>query len=60
MVSNSPSKLNGVSGGDPNYLLTGMALQEGFGTVDGSEIRRSPLFTSLYTSQVVQDFFHQQ
>jgi len=36
-------------------------------TVDGSEIRRSPvdmvdfpLFTRLYASQVVQDFFHQQ
>ena len=36
-------------------------------TVDASEIRRSPvdmvnipLFTRFYTSQVVQDFFHQQ
>ena len=35
-------------------------------TVDGSEIRRSPvdmenfpLFTGFYTFQVVQDFFHQ-
>ena len=41
--------------------------QVGFPTVDGSEIRRSPvdmvdimLFTRSYTSQVVQDFFHQQ
>ena len=41
-----------------------------FHTVDGSEIRRSPVevgslkfipsFTWFYTSQVVQDFFHQQ
>ena len=35
--------------------------------IDGSEIRRTswygrylPLFTGFYTSQVVQDFFHQQ
>ena len=36
-------------------------------TVDGSEIRQKPVdmvnitvFTGFYTSQVVQDFFHQQ
>ena len=36
----------------------------GVGTVDGSEIRHSPVDLIIYrvweTSQVVQDFFHQQ
>jgi len=43
-----------------------MSHEAGSHTVDGSEIRRSPvdmenlpLFTGFYKCQVVQDFFHQ-